>query len=312
MSYVSIITKLPLDVQLPILELIESVEANLRQQLAVRREDFDELQLAIGKLTQAQQASERRLDRLDIALTELAEAQKRTEQRVEELAEAQKRTEQRVEELAEAQKRTEQRVEQLAEGQIQLLEGQKQINERVSRLEIALTELAEAQKHTELVVAKMVERQDRMQIQLDKHTGYFLEGKYRARPYAFFARVLRKARSVPFDELEEQLEARLSAKEVEEVALLDLLVRGRPKQIYTDVELWLAVEISATIDRGDVERALRRAAILRDAGYPTAPTVAGETITQGAYEQARQANVIVVQNGSLEFWDKTVTAVFAA
>jgi chromosome segregation ATPase len=114
MGYAQIIQRLPEDTRLIMLELVESVEENLRQQLAVRREDFDHLQASID---QAHQQSEQRLSRLETAVAELAEAQKRTELRVEELAEAQKRTELRVEELAEAQKRTELRVEELAEAQ---------------------------------------------------------------------------------------------------------------------------------------------------------------------------------------------------
>ena len=78
----------------------------MREQLAVRREDFDKLQNTVAQLAEAQKRTEQRvaelaeaqrrsdahLTRLEIAVVELAEAQKRTEQRVEELAEAQKRT----------------------------------------------------------------------------------------------------------------------------------------------------------------------------------------------------------------------------
>jgi hypothetical protein len=97
MGYAQIIQRLPEDTRLIMLELVESVEENLRQQLAVRREDFDHLQASID---QARQQSEQRLSRLETAVTELAEAQKRTELRVEELAEAQKRTEKEIQNLA--------------------------------------------------------------------------------------------------------------------------------------------------------------------------------------------------------------------
>ena len=86
MTYTAIVQQMPTEIQMPMLELVETLQQDMRAQYAVRREDFDELRAAI---------------------TDLAAAQKRTEQRVEELAAAQKRTEQRVEELAAAQKRTE-------------------------------------------------------------------------------------------------------------------------------------------------------------------------------------------------------------
>src|SRR5713226_3734896 len=110
MSRAEIIQRLPEEWRMTMLELVEVVEKDLRDQLAVRRQDIDELRAVVRELAEAQKRTEQRVE-------ELAEAPKRTEQRVEEWAEAQKRTEQRVEELAEAQKRTEQRVEELAEAQ---------------------------------------------------------------------------------------------------------------------------------------------------------------------------------------------------
>ena len=109
MSYVSILQRLPPELQLPMVEVVEALRKDLRQELAVRREDFVELRAAVRELAEAQRQfearAEARFTRLETALAKLAEAQKRTEQRVEELAEAQKRTEQQVQELAEAQKR---------------------------------------------------------------------------------------------------------------------------------------------------------------------------------------------------------------
>ncbi|MCL4825944.1 MAG: hypothetical protein KJZ95_01175, partial [Caldilinea sp.] len=75
MTYTAIVQQMPDEIRMPMLELVETLQQDMRAQYAVRREDFDELRAAV---------------------LELAAAQKRTEQRVEELAAAQKRTEQRV------------------------------------------------------------------------------------------------------------------------------------------------------------------------------------------------------------------------
>ena len=100
MSLVAIAQRLPQEIQMPMLEFAEVIEQNMRDQLAVRREDFIELQTSVQELTEAQkrteirlERTENRLDRVEAILAELVEAQKRTEQRVNELAEAQKRTE---------------------------------------------------------------------------------------------------------------------------------------------------------------------------------------------------------------------------
>ncbi|MEI2691212.1 MAG: hypothetical protein V9H69_16500 [Anaerolineae bacterium] len=81
MSYVAIVQDLPRDLQLPMLKLVEAVQLDLRAELAVRRSDFDRLDTAVTKLTQAQNRTEQRSDRLETALYELAQAQKRTEDR---------------------------------------------------------------------------------------------------------------------------------------------------------------------------------------------------------------------------------------
>jgi len=198
MSYVSILQRLPPELQLPMVEVVEALRKDLRQELAVRREDFVELRAAVrelaeaqrqfearaearftrletalAKLAEAQRRTEQRLDRLEQVVQELAEAQKRTEQRVQELAEAQRRTEQRldrleqvVQELAEAQKRTEQRVEELAE-------AQKRTEQRLDRLEQVVQELAEAQKRMMEAIVSLTQRMDAAEKQLGQLSERF-------------------------------------------------------------------------------------------------------------------------------------------
>jgi hypothetical protein len=186
MSYVSILQRLPPELQLPMVEVVEALRKDLRQELAVRREDFVELRAAVRELAEAQRQfearAEARFTRLETALAKLAEAQRRTEQRVEELAEAQKRTEQQVQELAEAQKRTEQQVQELAEAQKrteqrldrleqvvqELAEAQRRTEQRLDRLEQVVQELAEAQKRTEQQVQELAEAQRRTEQRLDR------------------------------------------------------------------------------------------------------------------------------------------------
>jgi hypothetical protein len=277
MSYMTAIETMPRDLQMPMLKVLDAFQRDMREQLAVRREDFDKLQNTVAQLAEAQKRTEQRVE-------ELAEAQKRTELRVEELAEAQKRTELRVEELAEAQKRTEQRVE----------------------------ELAEAQKRTELAVQILAERQQVMGDQLGRTIGRQLESYYRDRAFAYFGRVLRKTRVVSLQDLEEEFESRLADREWEDVSLLDLVVRGQAAQHPERPDVLLAFEISAVIDRGDIERSLRRAALLRKVGFPVVPGVAGEDITQGALETAQKEHVFVVQNGHKDFWEDALAAALAA
>ncbi len=295
MSLVAIARRLPQDLQLPMLEFAEAIEEDLRAQLAVRREDFEALQATVRELAESHHRAEQRLDRLETTVAELAEAQKRTEQRVEELAEAQRRTEERLDrleavvaELAEAQKRTEQRLAALAEAQ--------------RRTEQRLEELV-------VTVNRLAMRVEAMAPRLDGLIGDNLERRYRERPYAYFGHVLRKAQAVQWTDIEELLEQRLSEQEVDDLRALDLLVRGRPREAGIGDELWLAVEVSKVVDRIDVERALRRAAMLRKAGFLAVPVVAGEGHTLGSDEAARETGVALVQDGMLHFWEEALRRV---
>lgn len=256
MSYMTAIETMPRDLQMPMLRVLDAFQRDMREQLAVRREDFDTLQHTVTQLVEAQRQSEVRLTRLETALAELAEAQKRTELRMEELAEAQKRT--------------------------------------------------------ETLWQQSLDRQDKFETRFNRALGRQLEVQYRDKAHAYFGRVLRKVQVVSLQELEDEFESRLDDREWEEVSLLDLVVRGRATQHPQRPDILLALEISAVIDRGDVERSLRRAALLRKVGYPVVSGVAGEDITQGALETAQKEHVFVVQNGHKDFWEDALAAALAA
>jgi tetratricopeptide (TPR) repeat protein len=177
-SYVQIVQRLPQEWQMTMVELVEAVERQLREQLAVRREDIEALSAEVRKLAQAQkrtevqvgalaeaqarteatvqalvqaqarmeeefrqyrEASEARFARIEAALDRLAEAQARTEATVQALVQAQARTEERVTRLEDA-------VVRLEEAVARLLEAQARTEERVTRLEAALERLAAAQE----------------------------------------------------------------------------------------------------------------------------------------------------------------------
>ncbi len=203
----------------------------------------------------------------------LAQAQQRTEQRLEELARAQQRTEQRLEELAQAQQRTEQRLE----------------------------ELAQAQQRTEETVRRLVN-------QMAEVRGEMFEMKFRDKAHAYFGRWLRRIRVVPFIELEEQLENKLTDDEIAELSLTDILVRGRPRRMPEADEVWLAVEVSAVVDKNDVYRAQQRAALLRRAGLRAVPVAVGARIIPEARSLAESLQVALMRNGVEEGWERSYQA----
>jgi hypothetical protein len=145
---------------------------------------------------------------------------------------------------------------------------------------------------------------DRFGREQDKQKGDRLERQYREKPFAYFGRPLRRARVVPLHEIEDDLVEPLSAAELDDLRPLDLLVRGRlHNQERTSGDVWLALEISAIVDRNDVERAQRRGAILRRAGYLAVSGVASEGVTHGGVDAAQEEKVVLFRNGTVQFWE---------
>jgi hypothetical protein len=203
-------------------------------------------------------------------------------QAVQELFAAEQRTEQRIGELAVAQQRTE---------------------ERLQRLEASVTELT----RVVTVLSKTVEK---MQTRLSKVDGRQVERDYIDRAAGYFGNWLRRVRVVwpgELDEaLEDRLETMLTTEERNDVLRLDAIVRGKVRQLADQPEVYLAVEASLTIERNDVARAHRRAALLQRLGVRTIPVVAGEAIEAAAQEDAEQNGVAVLQNGYSQGWERAL------
>jgi predicted nucleic acid-binding Zn-ribbon protein len=303
---------------------------------------FARIEATLNRLSEAQAQTEARL-------RELAEAQAQTEARLRELAEAQAQTEARVRELAEAQARTEEefrkyreasearfaRIEatlnRLSEAQARTEEEFRKYREaseaRFARIEAALDRLAEAQARTEEEFRKYREASEarfarieavleQVVVQLQKLTdrtgkleGRLLELTYQQKAGSYFGHLLRRPRALLPAEIEDQLEGRITQEEFRELLAVDLLVSGRPRHLAEAPQVWLVVEISATVDRHDVERARQRADLLRRAGLRAIPTVAGEDATMGALEEAKTHKVLMLQDGRSWFWEEALAEV---
>lgn len=181
--------------------------------------------------------------------------------------------------LAAAQQRTEQ---QMVTMQQQMVTMQQQIAELV------------AGQH------RMEQRIDRLQDDVGELKGLGLEGRYRQHPGAYFGQIVRHVSvlsgndsSILLDDAVEQ--GLLSEDAMHDVALADIVARGRQREQGTDV--YLVVEVSWGVGVYDVERAVRRAALLAQLGVETMPVVAGASITAEAAELARAMHVWQVLDG---------------
>ena len=271
---------------------------------------FAELTEAIKQLTARFEEAQWRNDE---RFAELAEFQRRAEVRFAELTEAikqltarfeeaQRRNDERFAELAEFQRRAEVRFAELTEAIKQLTarfeEAQRRNDERFAELAEAIRQLAlrfdEYRQRTDDPIADM--------------RGKLLEIEYRNKAGAIFGGRLRRPQVFDAGELWELLKERqLDESEIQQVVAADLIIRGKLYPPYSDRELWLVVEISSVIDRNDVARAARRAALLRKAGLLSLPVAAGQRLTQGAADLSEQLRVVLAKNGGLAGWDVSLS-----
>jgi polyhydroxyalkanoate synthesis regulator phasin len=252
---------------------------------------------------------------------QVAEFRIHAEQRFQELAAAQARTETQVAALATevtglatVQARTETQVAALATEVTGLAAAQARTETQVAALATEVTGLATVQARTETHVTTLTERVTTLTAQVGELTqavrlltddvgnlkGKNLEAEYRTKAFAYFGSVLRRARALTSDEFMTLVEdavdsGALSAAEARDLALADVVVRGRRPE--DGSEVYLVVEVSWGVGPHDVERAARRAALLAQAGVVTIPVVAGKQVTAEAIELARRQQVWQVVDG---------------
>jgi chromosome segregation ATPase len=242
------------------------------------------------------------ISRLDAALAKLAEAQARTEERVagaedrlagveDRLAGVEDRLgrlEEVVQKLAEAQIRTEERVAGLEDR----LAG---VEDRLGRLEEVVQKLAEAQIRTEERLVRLEAVIEKLIIRSDRHEGKLLELSFRERLPSYLGLFLRRAKVLQPADLLDELEPRLDRAEVEDFLRADVLARGAVDGQPT----YVVGEVSYTAHASDVERAARRAALLRKAALHAVGLVACETVQPETLAYAREQRVRVWADGRL-------------
>jgi hypothetical protein len=244
----------------------------------VTREDFRSLRESMDESA----------SRLDRSLTRLAEAQAHSDAKMTELAEVQARSDVKFAELADGQKRlfdaqarTEVKVTELADAQART-------EANVSRLDAAMIRLADAQ--TEMTTALQ-----RLTIRTDSVVGRTLEFQFRDRIASYLGLFMRRCRLVDTAKLVDALESHLDRRELADVIRADAIasgvIDGRPSHV--------VVEVSAAADVDDIQRACRRAGLLRRAGLDAVPIIACEVISPESRAYAKQNEVLVWLDGRM-------------
>ena len=206
-----------------------------------------------------------------------------------------------VRELAKAQQRAEER---LANAEERL----GNVEERLSRIETAIQHLTEQVAGLTREVRELTENQRRMENIVSRLKGDSLELSYRNKIYGYFGHLMRRLKVVDLSTIDEALEATLASGEFRDVFRLDLLATGQLRESPDRPEVWLAIEISSLVDSNDVDRAWRRAGLIRRVEPLVLPIAAGDRVTLGAETAARDQNVVLMTDGQAQFWNAAVSA----
>ena len=168
--------------------------------------------------------------------------------------------------------------------------------EITERTESLRQEFIDSRTETQRLFGQLTKRIDDLALQIQRHEsrhgnyeGPLLEVRY-ARNLGNWLRLwIRSPKTVVIDYLERLArsvgDGELTEDDIEDVSRADFIIRGR-RPPPAEGDLLAVVEVSFTIDQGDVERAARRAGILGRAGYDVVAVVGGYEVTADASERA--------------------------
>lgn len=211
-----------------------------------------------------------------------------------------------VRDLAQRMDQLTERMDQFAERMDQLTERMDQLAERMGLFAQRIDTLTNTVNNLASHVETLLISHQRMVDDIGGMKGKMLEMEYRDRATAYFGRLLRKGRVVDTAEVWDRLEAVLDQRELDDALLADLFMSGVVRGSAEANEVFLVIELSFVVDRFDVDRAHRRAELLRRAGYPAVGVAAGERVTLGAREAALDEGVALVERLEPIYWGEAL------
>ncbi|GBC93219.1 Chromosome partition protein Smc [bacterium HR15] len=268
-----------LEIQRGTLEMVRQLTQDMQQmiarqeQLEMRQIQFEQL---LQRVTERQEQHDARQFQFEQLLQRMTERQEQFEQWLQRVTERQEQYDARQFQFEQLLQRMTERQEQFEQEMRQFAEQMLQLSERVSRLE---------------------EKYDRLVEEVASLKGIVLELKYRDRAASIFGRYLRKVQLASIDDLIDTLEAikPLSEEELEELLRADAIFTA--VRATTREPLYLVLEVSYVVDRGDVGRAIQRARVFQERGFKAVPAVGGEQATEGAKAAAERGEVLLALDG---------------
>ncbi len=191
--------------------------------------------------------------------------------------------------------RVEAALDRLTERVDDLTVGLDRLTERVDDLTVRLDRLTDRVDQLTLAVQGIAQRMDKMDGRMGNIEGELLETRFDRNMPQWVLDYVRRPVRIYVDDLDAISSAvssgLLTQAERRDIAMLDSMVRG--SDVADGDDTVLAVELSATIDSGDIERAEQRANLLNKTGVRARALVCGYGITQAAESMADDRAVFV-------------------
>jgi hypothetical protein len=208
-----------------------------------------------------------------------------------------------------------QEVRSVAERQERMEKRQEQMEQRMERMEQRQERMEERQDRMEQRQDRMERRLQRLETDVGHLKGTVKEITYRTNFLGYFGFWVLSAEDPwrrLWEKIEEALqEGMLTQDELTDLRSADLLWLGILRRgKFAGQEVLIVAEFSWTVQREDVERALRRASLARKAGFWSLPLVAGtEWESAELKNEAIAKGVVCVENGRVDplDWDTILT-----
>jgi hypothetical protein len=208
-----------------------------------------------------------------------------------------------------------QEVRSVAERQERMEKRQEQMEQRMERMEQRQERMEERQDRMEQRQDRMERRLQRLETDVGHLKGTIKEITYRTNFLGYFGFWVLSAEDPwrrLWEKIEEALqEGMLTQDELTDLRSADLLWLGVLRRgKFAGQEILIVAEFSWTVQREDVERALRRASLARKAGFWSLPLVAGtEWESAELKNEAIAKGVVCVENGRVDplDWDTILT-----
>ncbi len=209
---------------------------------------------------------------------------------------------------------------ELAEAQKQMMQAIRDLTARMDRFENRLEKVENRLEKVEVKIDKLEVKVDKLEVKVDKLDrdvatlkGDSYERTLSDKATGIFGRYLRRGRNMA-SEISEQLHdaeetGQISEQDLTNVLATDLLWGGKIKQNKNDIVLVL--EASWFVEANDLERAIKRATILRKIGLTALPVVAGKEWTEDLTKQAIEQGVVVVLDRQIEpaSWNRALSEI---